>query len=776
VDSLRAALDPFTDMCNSIDDELLLLGKDRSLKEGSMQVAYYMREYEVLKRLKMRLHLYCSYIIDISFVLASDTSSNSDLAMTSISSSLSKMDLQLQALQDLNVKSSILYHLKELAEALKQDVWQMAMERRFSSPESLCDELTYFIHGAYLRLTRHLRMLVLDRENPNNPKHSLLAENKRELLRSIIVEDNLFAEALQPALAAFELKFSRPPLLTHSLQFEELQHEMFALLTDEINLFLNNSLINTKLSARLEQSNDATTDQGVRGFMTPWSLERNRGVDLKISSSIPEDVQFQMNLQIESRVIFPLAQWGDRNISVIQACNFKVASAVAESYLKLADDYKDAIQQCCTDADTKLAEILRASVAAGTAGSETEDDRDSSQVNDIEDLVVEFLCSIVNDTDRIVNLHIPSCKQLLSRKTPTATGYGSSAESLGIPLLHEDVNLVFENATKRMQELASFAVSRIVTRFYSSLSSLYLEHIEESYSKSLADTATGISDLCGTIYEFAKYVRNDLLLPAFHSQFIKSLFNRLFYRYFLLVRDLRTPLFILNPGNQIANHLEDVTGYRPGFLLRKIITLPQNIVATAEERISQITHSNSPSTKSSATTSTSTAVRRTSGSYSLDRYMSDETAERLLQDAQVIYNSFSLVMGFAALDADEQMRLAEHYGIRLFVRMMQGASLAEDMAKSMTRIDFENQVASSFHKPLPAYPADPLVSKTSKLRAFLLDAHWQDRSSGNSEDLKADDRGRAKTREGLLYSLEVSHLECFNIRRAFNSFVVSKLR
>lgn len=148
-----------------------------------------------------------------------------------------------------------------------------------------------------------------------------VAETRRVLLTSIISNDAIIKTSLQSAFSAFGLAFTRAPLLTYSLKFEELNAELYTLMTTEINSFLSNCLVNkrhegyeekVRASGRrtsqginqdtkpdADDVNNASGDNplsGLEPFSTPWTLE-DLGSN-KPMTYIPEDNIYLMKIQV----------------------------------------------------------------------------------------------------------------------------------------------------------------------------------------------------------------------------------------------------------------------------------------------------------------------------------------------------------------------------------------------------------------------------------------------------------------------------------------------
>eukprot|EP01033_Poteriospumella_lacustris_P006748 gene6748-4867_t len=204
-------------------------------------------------------------------------------------------------------------------------------------------------------------------------------QKKRDLIKFVIVNDDIFENFLNSILRSHRYTFSKRPLLSLCLEFEDLIDE-FGKILDENILMWNTRTLRHFMSSRDEQHVVA------------------KAKELFISS-IPETIQIQLNVEIGLKKVTPnakfMSQQSMESLRRIDKMNIKIAQAIARSYVALASEYEKVM---CTVLTQYAPWLL-------TVGANQEKD----------DLMC-FVASIVNDCDRIAGTHIPQSVELFTQE------------------------------------------------------------------------------------------------------------------------------------------------------------------------------------------------------------------------------------------------------------------------------------------------------------------------------------------------------------------------
>jgi hypothetical protein len=245
-------------------------------------------------------------------------------------------------------------------------------------------------------------------------------QKKRDLIKFVIVNDDIFENFLNSILRSHRYKFSLRPLLSLCIQFEDLIDE-FGKILDENILMWNTRTLRHFMSSRDDQhaianssavttttsasNNSKSTQDGSASdssLTLPWDittiLQKAQNRELFISS-IPETIQIQLNVEIGLKKVIPnakfMSQHSTESLMRIDKMNIKIAQAIARSYIALASEYEKVMFNM-------IGQYAPWVIMPGA--TQEKDD------------IMCFIASIVNDCERISGTHIPQSIELFTQE------------------------------------------------------------------------------------------------------------------------------------------------------------------------------------------------------------------------------------------------------------------------------------------------------------------------------------------------------------------------
>ena len=207
-------------------------------------------------------------------------------------------------------------------------------------------------------------------------------QKKRDLIKFIITNDDIFENYLNAILRSHRYEFSHRPLLSLCINFDDLIKKFGDILDENILMwnsrtlkhFMNSSLkqqqqqaaaaasasgsnaltrkgsaSGSAMSASGSANAGGNSDNSARTFVLPWDIttlyDKGANKELPISN-IPETIQTQLNVEIGLKKVAPnlhtLSNQLHNPLSLhrIDLLNHKIAQAIARSYVSLASEYE----------------------------------------------------------------------------------------------------------------------------------------------------------------------------------------------------------------------------------------------------------------------------------------------------------------------------------------------------------------------------------------------------------------------------------------------------
>lgn len=350
-------------------------------------------------------------------------------------------------------------------------------------------------------------------------------QRKRDLIRFILTQDNLFEIHLSANLHSCSYRFSSRPVLSKCVDFDDLISKFYVLLNENLQMWNNRTLQHFK-----------KVRDGSQNSFVPWELvalmDQKSGKEL-ISSEIPETVQSQLNTQIGLKKIpVDFGNLSSLSLKRVIKINYKISSSIAKAYINIAGEYERVLNEKMLQLQktatvvkrgvlrnlahksglslatnvlivgpTRL--LLTGSLATGSAtGSTTSDGSDEEEI-------MAFLMSVANDSRRIRLIHIPESiasfdsgvASNLEKSLFTNTEYTSMLSSN--QLLFSNAITTFESVTKHaMNALANQLIFNCAD-----VRSFILEGFEEYLSKMLKlyNTPSKFSSFVFSLISAASY-------------------------------------------------------------------------------------------------------------------------------------------------------------------------------------------------------------------------------------------------------------------------------
>lgn len=253
-------------------------------------------------------------------------------------------------------------------------------------------------------------------------------QKKRDLIKFIIINDDIFENFLNSILRSHRYRFNIRPLLSLCMEFEDLIEE-FGKILDENILMWNTRTLKHFMSSRDQSmavtsvlpSSSKTDKHGINAdnletpseLTLPWDIttlaEKTKNKELFISN-IPETIQIQLNVEIGLKKVTPnakfMSQQSDESLLRIEKMNIKIAQAIARSYIALASEYEKVMLSVIT--------MYLPYVMMPGASQEKDD-------------IMCFITSIINDCNRISATHIPQSIELFANDYGFSSTTGSSS-------------------------------------------------------------------------------------------------------------------------------------------------------------------------------------------------------------------------------------------------------------------------------------------------------------------------------------------------------------
>jgi hypothetical protein len=315
---------------------------------------------------------------------------------------------------------SLLFRISDIMRNLEKEVRYMVLKafRITNKSNDISLELSKAVYEKYITIASMLLGTLEYSElgfkasdsskAPTNqfatPKSYVISnpQKKRDLIKFIIINDNMFEEYCNAILKSHHYEFNKRPLLSLCINFDKLL-EKFSTILDQNLLMWNNRIIKYFMNTRGDNdetvsspstktvndndmllltstrghekysekdtpsSSSATTtnttvskkksDNSNSIFFLPWDIatlhEKETGNELFVSN-IPETIQLQLNVEIGLKKIKPMhlqEQNSDTNpdnvldqdeesLYRIDLMNNKIAQAIARSYITLASEYE----------------------------------------------------------------------------------------------------------------------------------------------------------------------------------------------------------------------------------------------------------------------------------------------------------------------------------------------------------------------------------------------------------------------------------------------------
>ncbi len=207
-------------------------------------------------------------------------------------------------------------------------------------------------------------------------------QKKRDLIKFIITNDDIFENYLNAILRSHRYEFSHRPLLSLCINFDDLIKKFGDILDENILMwnsrtlkhFMNSSFkqqqqqaaaaasasgsnaltrkgsaSGSAMSASGSANAGGNSDNSARTFVLPWDIttlyDKGANKELPISN-IPETIQTQLNVEIGLKKVAPnlhtLSNQLHNPLSLhrIDLLNHKIAQAIARSYVSLASEYE----------------------------------------------------------------------------------------------------------------------------------------------------------------------------------------------------------------------------------------------------------------------------------------------------------------------------------------------------------------------------------------------------------------------------------------------------
>jgi hypothetical protein len=486
-------------------------------------------------------------------------------------------------------------------------------------------QLTSLVHSYFLNITWYFASVTdsgkFDMQSDPQSKHALL--------QALISKDDWIELLIGPHLNTCELKFSRRPLLSYIIDFDGLVSMFSSLLNAEIKHWDQKTIESFSKSHHQPattppaeatpppaQEKDGLTNAAV----LPWEVEtvdksyasptsgspRGPGIlsptySLRRSlliSNIPENVRYQLQIQIGSKHVSPCSSMSSRNIARIAAINREVAVAVLSSYKRLGEGYHSAIETAVRrmqrlqflrirqehrHQEEELGHTrasrpsLVLSAAASFRNSEKHPTSDNASSAADEDFYLGFLVSVANDAHRIVKEHLPLCESELQGYT-----------DLHDPCLVNSCRLVHVERLEGFQDVDNIyniisdrAVNAIANVVFFDLSTYFLGHFDGMWELHAVDPSSENKDPLNIILETVRDFSSNIgmrLEPEQHIELLNRCFRRIILRYMLFIRDQSLKNSSKRQPNQESEHDQLIR-------LSRIQHLPANIAHKAQNQL-----------------------------------------------------------------------------------------------------------------------------------------------------------------------------------------------
>jgi hypothetical protein len=492
-----------------------------------------------------------------------------------------------------------------------------------SALQTFARQLTTLIHTYFLNITWYFSSVIesgkFDMQSDPQSKHALL--------QALISKDDWIELLIGSHLNTCELKFSRRPLLSYIIDFDALLSMFSSLLNAEIQHWDANTIESFSKAAPTEYGLGRSTTETspasslsalpvtlqpslspptYASQMIPWEVEPvsksyarsgnpGSGVVSRtlIISPIPENVRYQLQIQIWSKHVNPCSSMSARNLSRIATINREVAVAVINSYRRLGEGYERALENAVRNMQKLQFERIRReykeledNLAAHGHGSSSSNaqkpNRPSLVLNAVasfrqpevsslefthrqslggvpadlmalsqtptamaaaakdEQSCLEFVISIANDSCRIAKEHLPMCENELSGDTALASISTTRSET-GLSLVRmegfQDVDMLFNQVSDRsLNALANVVFLDISPYFLHQFDHIWRQHIHHTEHGNGPEPVDPISVILETLKEFNSVIGLSLE-PGQQVELISRCFRRVCLRYLLFVRD-----------------------------------------------------------------------------------------------------------------------------------------------------------------------------------------------------------------------------------------------